>query len=258
MSAPPATLHGYGGWGAGAPARADALDRARRIGAQLLDGAGPDAPRPAVVVVTGNARTLLSVRRDGAHFELRLAWQLLDDPELVVDSVRSWMQTGQLGDALSDRVAELGGADERDDQDGDEEESTPDAPDDARLRAVLDSVAELAGAPGAVAAKLTIGWSRRGRARRSLRLGSAQPRRKLIRIHPALDADSVPEYVLRMVVYHELCHCIAPPLSRAQAKRRGERHRIHHAEFRALEARYPDLEKANRWVRDNFERLLRF
>lgn len=173
---------------------------------------------------------------------------MLEAPDLVVESVCSQLRWGRFPAALSDFLQTL---------------NTPMAPaaplrpagDTADLRDVLGVVSGHLPDGESVPESVVIGWARRTSGkRRSIRLGSATTNGQ-IRIHPALDSPDVPEYVLHMVVYHELCHCIRPPLSRAEAKRRRE-HRIHHSQFRALEARFPTLDEANEWVRDNLDSLL--
>lgn len=78
--------------------------------------------------------------------------------------------------------------------------------------------------------------SRRGRRRsRSLQFGSWDESLDLIRIHPALDDPRVPRDFLRYLVHHELCHAACPPVRIADGNRK-----IHHAEFKALEARFPN------------------
>ncbi len=191
---------------------------------------------------------MLTITRSGKWFELRIGLPMLAAPELVAQSVCFQLRHGRFPDELSDYLQTL-------------REPTA-APRPLRpsgktvdLREVLESVGALLPEGLDIPPSLAIGWARRTSGkRRSIRLGSATVQGQ-IRIHPALDSSDVPEYVLHMVVYHELCHCLRPPLTRTQAKRRRE-HRIHHSEFRALEAYFPRLEEANAWVRDNLDSLL--
>ena len=78
--------------------------------------------------------------------------------------------------------------------------------------------------------------SRRGRRRsRSLQFGSWDESLDLIRIHPALDDPRVPRDFLRYLIHHELCHAASPPV-----RTPGGPRKIHHADFKALEARFPN------------------
>jgi hypothetical protein len=87
--------------------------------------------------------------------------------------------------------------------------------------------------------------------RRSLRLGSFDAQRRLIRIHPVLDQRQVPLYVVRAVVYHEMLHAIVP------AEEGGRRRRIHTPEFRRRERLSPDHLPAESWLAENLDRLLK-
>ena len=169
----PVLLEGRGRWPASAPSSAAAREFAERVGAELAAAATPSGPRPAVVVVNANERTLLAVRTQGRHFELRVSWRLAEHADAVVLATLRWMQTGAFGPDIDEVIASLAHPEEA-------EERAP-APVRAEgehvdLRAVLDAVAPLADAVE-LASTLRIGWSTRRRARRSLRLGSADPGR---------------------------------------------------------------------------------
>ncbi len=99
---------------------------------------------------------------------------------------------------------------------------------------------------------ITWGRGSRGRARRSLRLGSCDPDGRLVRVHPVLDQPGVPRFFVRFVLHHELLHALIPP------RQSGDGRWIHHGrEFRARERAYPDYERALRWEREHMNRLLR-
>ena len=99
-----------------------------------------------------------------------------------------------------------------------------------------------------------ITWGRaprvRGRrARFSLRLGSYDEQRNLVRIHPCLDRPDVPAFVVESVVYHEMLHAAVPP------ERRGGRRRVHGPEFQRRERLFEHFEAANRWLEAHLEEL---
>ena len=100
-----------------------------------------------------------------------------------------------------------------------------------------------------------ISWSRemplRRRRARSIKLGSYTSRDKLIRVHPALDAEFVPRFFVEYIVYHEMLHHVLPPL-RNDKKRRS----LHGPEFQARERDFAHYEAALQWERDNLDRLL--
>jgi hypothetical protein len=111
-----------------------------------------------------------------------------------------------------------------------------------------------------IAEDVTIGWGRKTRSRkrrqRSIKLGSMVERERLIRVHPVLDNPWIPGHVIEFVVYHELCHFAAPPLTAREARKRQE-HRIHHRTFRKFEDQFPDKVSAEQWINENLNRLLR-
>jgi hypothetical protein len=85
----------------------------------------------------------------------------------------------------------------------------------------------------------------------SLQLGSYSYEDRLIRIHRVLDRPGVPRYVVESVVYHELLHADLPPVTR-----NGRRY-FHTPEFRRRERQFRHFEKADCWVRDNLQLLLK-
>ena len=72
------------------------------------------------------------------------------------------------------------------------------------------------------------------------KLGFCSPMMRVIGISCVLDDDSVPEFVLDYVVYHESLHL-------AQGYRPGQR--PHSKKFRADERKYPRYEEAERYLR---------
>lgn len=105
-----------------------------------------------------------------------------------------------------------------------------------------------------LAARIT--WGKRGnpqrKKRRSIRFGSWHEDEKLIRVHPLLDQEWVPKEFIRYLIYHELCHAVAKPHQDAQG-----RHRVHHADFKQLEAQYPNFKEMEKLSQEIFNRLIR-
>ena len=95
---------------------------------------------------------------------------------------------------------------------------------------------------------VNIGWGRDGKGRRSIRFGSYDFAQQLIRIHPALDVEWVPEYFVDFVVYHELLHAVLPVRTDAAGRRV-----LHSPEFRALEQ---PLASGKHRQRDGFDQGL--
>jgi hypothetical protein len=85
-----------------------------------------------------------------------------------------------------------------------------------------------------------VGWGRNGQStgrRRSIRFGSCDTERSVIRIHPALDSESVPVEFLKYILYHEMLHLVVPPEVQSGRCLR------HPPAFRALERRYPGYDR---------------
>ncbi len=97
---------------------------------------------------------------------------------------------------------------------------------------------------------VVITWGRYGRGRRTIRFGSYDFDRKLIRIHPALDQQWVPPFFVEFIVYHELLHALFPPVQNSS------RRVVHTDEFRHMEERFPRYEEALTWERNNLARFL--
>jgi hypothetical protein len=95
-------------------------------------------------------------------------------------------------------------------------------------------------------------WGQYGRApNRSLRLGSCEVGDPaVIRIHPVLDHETVPDWFVSFVLFHELLHVVFPPT------RVGGRRVVHPAALRRAEAKHPDFGRATSWEHDNVGRLL--
>lgn len=91
------------------------------------------------------------------------------------------------------------------------------------------------------------------RRRASIRFGTYTPNDNLIRIHPLLDQDFVPDYFVRYVVFHEMLHA-ALGVETCENGRRA----IHPPAFRERERAYPDYGRAIAWMEapKNLRRLL--
>ncbi len=92
---------------------------------------------------------------------------------------------------------------------------------------------------------------RRWRKSRHITLGSYCSREKTIVIHPNLDRQRVPKYVVEAVIFHEMCHHAIP------RKSANGQWRSHTREFRKLEKSYPLLAQAKKWEDENLDYLLR-
>ena len=85
-----------------------------------------------------------------------------------------------------------------------------------------------------------------------IRLGSYDSTHRLVRIHPVLDREEVPEYVVESVVHHEMLHAAEPP------KAGRQRRSVHHRAFRLRERGFRRHDEAERWIEENLKRLARW
>ncbi len=102
--------------------------------------------------------------------------------------------------------------------------------------------------------QVRITWGRWGKTNtplRQIRLGSYDPRRQLIRIHPILDRSDVPAWAVRFVIFHELLHHFMP------SRRRRGRVEHHGPEFLRVERAHPDYAAFEAWMRGPLEVLMR-
>lgn len=108
---------------------------------------------------------------------------------------------------------------------------------------------------GAVEADIM--WGRRPQTRKrkrrhSITLGSYDPRAACITIHRALDGAFIPDYCIARVVHHEMLHAVFPPEHTSTGRRL-----VHGPQFRKAEALFAEADKADAWIDDNIDRLLR-
>jgi predicted metal-dependent hydrolase len=91
----------------------------------------------------------------------------------------------------------------------------------------------------------------KSRRRRSIKMGSFAVEDRIIRIHPALDQDNVPDFFVAWIVFHEMLH------GKHEVRRTNGRRRFHTQEFLDEERTFPDYERACAWEKANLDRLLR-
>lgn len=212
------------------------------------------ADAPVSLTLTDNQHAMLRVRRDPGIWEIR-AHHLFVDADAV--TIKAILTLGQ--DRRSEARAKLARdvilrfATERADQGA--------APSAAKVRlktrgqthdlAALYAALCAALPPEAAGLSITWGrWGRRDAQQRHVRLGSYEPLRRLIRIHPALDQPAAPAWVVSFVIFHEILHHLFP------SQREGGRLIHHSATFRAAEERHPDHARYQQWTRDHLWGLL--
>ncbi len=92
--------------------------------------------------------------------------------------------------------------------------------------------------------ELSVRWGQQiGRKRRrSIRLGSYDHRSSEVRVHPSLNAPSVPRFFIQSIIYHEYLHHLFGP--------------DHNQRFHAQERRYKFHRESKLWLKANLLVLL--
>ena len=103
--------------------------------------------------------------------------------------------------------------------------------------------------------KYSITWGRKRKLppREYFVFGTIQEEDRIIRIHPLLDAQFVPQWFLEYVIYHEMLHSVVPDIYDRKRRRRI----VHTEEFTKRERRFPYYSRARSWEADNLARFLR-
>lgn len=203
--------------------------------------------KPFRVRFTDNSSTMISSRVRRGELQLRLHHMFIKAPESILSILADYLLDRGKDHRRLDGFIELNHNRVR--------RRIPAAPGNSRgrrfdLTAIRDALNRAYfGEP--VEVPVVWGASRRTRRRRSIRLGSYCYEERVIRIHPALDQNFVPAYVVAGVVYHEMLH------HALGARDENGRRLVHTREFRECEARFAHYRKAEAWERDNLGKLLR-
>lgn len=97
---------------------------------------------------------------------------------------------------------------------------------------------------------ITWGAARRRPAQRSIKVGAFLVEDRLIRVHPVLDQEMVPDYFLDWIVFHEMLH------GKHAIRRVRGRRCFHPPELLREERQFPDYGRARVWEKANLDRLL--
>lgn len=231
--------------------KTELLPKAEALRAELTERTG----KAIRLHLTDNRSRMLSLRPDpaGGYLSLRLHHMFLDAPPPVRAALATWVQNpkdgaaGKIIDAFvrahKDRIRSK-------------------TPRSIRVRTTgrhfdLKALYATVNAHffnNAVQAHITWGRMPTRRVRRSIRFGSYNHEHRLIRIHPLLDQEFVPQYIVRYIVFHEMLHAMLGVEESPNGRRR-----LHPPRFRKMEQAYPDYERAAAWIDTpgNLRRLLR-
>lgn len=225
--------------------------RERRVGeaGRLADALSGELGEPVRLTVHDNRSIMVSWRRGGGLFHLRVHHMFLDAPREVVEALAVFGRPGSRQRSAAGRRIDAYVRHHR-----------------ARIGAGRPSRLEPRGRHHDLAAifdeenerhfgraiRARIGWGtlRAGGRRRSIKTGVYLHDQRVIRIHPALDRTEVPAYYVRAVVFHEMLHQAVPVV-----ERHGRRV-VHSAEFRRREKAHPDFARARAWEAAHLHLLL--
>ncbi len=201
------------------------------------------------VTITNNRSVMISVNRQPRHrrYGVRLHHMFVDAPDALMEHLARYI-------LHNDRAASraLGQFIDRQPSPGSGERRTV-----IRTAGRHHDLAEMFDRlnqryfDGELTCRIT--WGRhaaRGKARRVVRLGSYTLEQDLIRLHPGLDQEWVPEFFVEWVVFHEMLHAAMPP------HRVNGRRRFHTRELREAEQRYEHHDRASAWEKANIAALL--
>lgn len=203
---------------------------------------------PIDLKINANSSTLLSIKypKDGTPIKYSVHFMFLNAPADVVEA---------LGDYLKKPTDRCRGIlrDYMDSQPVKKVEILPERVLKLRSRGAVYDLHKLADSVNHefFSGKLTcrITWSKgavepRDGRRRHIIFGSYDSAVDLIRIHPALDQNTIPEFFIKFVIYHEMLHAVLDTKPQP-----GGRRCVHTAQFRDKEKRHPDYKRAMEWER---------
>lgn len=207
------------------------------------------------LTVTDNTSTVMSVKHDraGGSVKVRVHHMFLAAPSQVVHALAAWIQSprARKSDGILSRFVRENTHHMRTWGRRPQTPVTHGCHFD--LKALYDAI-NRENFDNAVDAAITWGRMPGARRRRSIRFGCYCPHENLIRIHPLLDQDFVPQYFVRYIVFHEMLHALLGTGDSASGRRR-----VHTAAFRRRERAHPDYARATAWEKRpaNLKRLLR-
>ena len=236
-------------WSQSKPVVEEASEAPERSRAELVARIGAHLGRPVEVVITDNRRSVIRMMHRKGGYVLRLHHMFLRAPDSILADLATFLKRpNKKSSARLDRFIDAHNDKIRK---GVSRNTTLRAGGKVYdLQVMLESL-NAKFFEGSVDARITWGRAPNKKRRRSIRLGTYSSDERLIRIHPSLDADWVPTYVVEMVVYHEMLHAVVPPIVRGN-------HKIFHTpEFRRRERAHPNYARASKWEEQNLPRLLR-
>jgi len=207
---------------------------------------------PLRVIITDNTHSIISVKTKKNAYIIRLHHMFLEAPESVIMSLAGYI-TGRLKGVrktLNDFIHENDWKIRQKTKSRSPRKTKIST--QGRHRNLLDAYERLNQTffEGRVRCPITWGNRRKRKRLKSIRLGSYNLDRSIIRINRVLDRPDIPDYVLDEVIYHEMLHHYLG------IKKRNGRVSYHHETFKIMEKRFPHRDRAQRWIKKNLPKLL--
>jgi predicted SprT family Zn-dependent metalloprotease len=205
---------------------------------------------PVQLTITDNTRSLITVKTGAGGYTVRLHHMFLDADDEVLRALTQYIRSRNTRTPAV--LKQFVRANE------DKIRKTPPRPRRTvlrpvgrcyDLRALFDEVNHEY-FDGKLHCAITWGANRRVRRRKSVRLGAYSEETRTIHINPVLDSTSVPRFVVKGIIYHEMLH------HSLGAARANGRRIAHSRAFRELESRFRHYDRVHAWVESNRRRLL--
>ena len=226
-----------------------ALSRAGQLSSHLASS----LREPVRVAFTDNRRTMLSARRRAGKLEVRLHHMFLDADDATLDAIGAYL--GRSDRRASLRIDAFIAA--RHDAIRFSQKRNTRIRVEGEVHDLVSMMEDIVARHFGGSTETQITWGRRvlgvrhGRRRKSIQLGTYSADERLIRIHPVLDQEWVPDFYVESVIFHELLH------HDLGAEEKDGRRCFHTPEFRRRERAYECFARAQVWEKENLSRLLR-
>jgi hypothetical protein len=228
----------------------DPADEADRVAVALSLYLPPG--KTLELAVTNNHYSMISVRRKSDGYRLRLHRMFVGaEPRVVRALARYVVHNDRRASTLLGEYIEANQHIIREQERKPRVMTMRTAGRHHDLQAIYDRLnAQMFG--GTLEARITWGpGGVKGKRRRSIKMGSFAVEDRVIRIHPSLDQDNVPDYFVSWIVFHEMLH------GKHEVIRTNGRRRFHTQEFLDEEKTFPDYQRACAWEKANLDHLLR-
>lgn len=200
------------------------------------------------LVLTDNRRRMVSLKKKRGAYRLRLHHMFIGCEPVVIEALSDLAMGGPAAGPARDLLRAYIAKNREVISSEIDPEALEAQGEHHDLQRLLDKWRDILDPEGL--AEVVITWGRYGKGQRTIRFGSYDFDRKLIRLHPALDQAWVPELFVEFIVYHELLHAVFPPRDGAN------RRMVHTPEFRQMEERFPGFEQVMAWEARNLGRFL--